>query len=100
MRDRKNTITAVVAGLLVLTVIAAAVTCAVSARRRTATGAAALTAYWAPDSAAAQDLRDYVIKVTDPNDKANYIPEKDRIAVFDMDGNFAKCCLSPPLALS
>ncbi len=45
-----------------------------------------LSTYWTSDSPAAQDLRDYVAKVTDPKDKDNYIPEKDRIAVFDMDG--------------
>jgi len=45
-----------------------------------------LTAYWTEDSAAAQDLREYVAMVTDPSDQANYIPEEDRIAVFDMDG--------------
>lgn len=42
--------------------------------------------YWTEGSEAAQSLRDYVAKVTDPKDMANYIPEKDRIAVFDMDG--------------
>ncbi|MBQ9035967.1 MAG: haloacid dehalogenase-like hydrolase [Erysipelotrichaceae bacterium] len=42
--------------------------------------------YWTADSAPAQSLRDYVAKVTNPDDKANFIPEKDRIAVFDMDG--------------
>lgn len=52
----------------------------------TGTKEAPLTAYWAEDSVAAQNLRDYVAKVTDPEDKANFIPEKDRIAVFDMDG--------------
>ena len=42
--------------------------------------------YWTEGSEAAQSLRDYVAKVTDPKDTANFIPEKDRIAVFDMDG--------------
>ena len=45
-----------------------------------------LSEYWSADSAAAQQLRDYVKKVTDPEDTENFIPEKDRIAVFDMDG--------------
>lgn len=45
-----------------------------------------LNTYWTKESAVAKDLRDYVAKVTNPNDKENYIPEKDRIAVFDMDG--------------
>ena len=44
-----------------------------------------LTAYWTADSAPVQSLRDYVSRVTDPKD-AGFIPEKDRIAVFDMDG--------------
>ena len=46
----------------------------------------ALTAYWSADSAAAQSLRDYVIKVTDEANADSFIPVKDRIAVFDMDG--------------
>ncbi len=46
----------------------------------------ALTEYWSADSAAAQQLREYVSRVTDPKDAKNFIPEKDRIAVFDMDG--------------
>ena len=45
-----------------------------------------LNTYWAKDSNAAKSLREYVTKVTNPNDKENFIPEKDRIAVFDMDG--------------
>lgn len=47
---------------------------------------APLSEYWASDSAAAQSLRDYVNRVTDPHNTADFIPEKDRIAVFDMDG--------------
>ncbi|MBR6239784.1 MAG: haloacid dehalogenase-like hydrolase [Clostridia bacterium] len=47
---------------------------------------AALTQYWTADSQSAQNLRDFVSRVTDPADKENFIPEKDRIAVFDMDG--------------
>ena len=46
----------------------------------------ALRTYWAKDSSVAESLREYVAKVTNPNDKENFIPEKDRIAVFDMDG--------------
>ena len=49
-------------------------------------GAEALTEYWSEDSAAAKSLRDYVAKVTNEEDEENFIPEKDRIAVFDMDG--------------
>lgn len=45
-----------------------------------------LSMYWAKDSDVSKSLVEYVTKVTDENDKENYIPEKDRIAVFDMDG--------------
>lgn len=45
-----------------------------------------LNEYWAKDSAAADSLIGYVSKVTNEKDAENYIPEKDRIAVFDMDG--------------
>ena len=48
--------------------------------------AAPLSEYWTADSAAAEHLRSYVTKVTDENDPKNYIPARDRIAVFDMDG--------------
>ena len=47
---------------------------------------AALTEYWTEDSGVAESLREYVEKVTDPDDKENFIPAEDRIAVFDMDG--------------
>ena len=47
---------------------------------------AALSEYWSADSAAAEQLRAYVAKVTNPKDAENYIPKRDRIAVFDMDG--------------
>lgn len=46
----------------------------------------ALSKYWAPDSNAAESLRNYVTKVTNEKDAENFIPVKDRIAVFDMDG--------------
>lgn len=45
-----------------------------------------LNEYWAKDSAVADSLIGYVSKVTNEKDAENYIPEKDRIAVFDMDG--------------
>jgi len=45
-----------------------------------------LTQYWTSGSAAAKSLTDYVTKVTNESDTANFIPKKDRIAVFDMDG--------------
>ncbi len=46
----------------------------------------ALSEYWSADSQAAESLRSYVKKVTNKKDTANFIPVKDRIAVFDMDG--------------
>ena len=54
--------------------------------KQTENGAEALTKYWAADSAVAQSLRDYVTKVTDEANADSFIPVKDRIAVFDMDG--------------
>ena len=44
-----------------------------------------LTEYWTEDSEPAQALRDYVAAVTD-EESEDFIPEEDRIAVFDMDG--------------
>jgi len=83
MSDRKTAKMFIVIGAVLLLVIIA---CIVMAVRSTGEKSTALTEYWAEDSAAAQDLREYVTKVTDPRDKDNYIPEEDRIAVFDMDG--------------
>lgn len=85
MNKSGRTRKAVAAELILLAVIAAAV-CIVSAVRPAKTGTMPLTTYWAPDSTVAQDLRDYVARVTDPKDEAGFIPVKDRIAVFDMDG--------------
>lgn len=45
----------------------------------------ALSTYWTSDSKPAKKLRNYVKKVTNKNG-AYFIPKKDRIAVFDMDG--------------
>lgn len=41
--------------------------------------------YWKKDAESLQTIIDYVKDVTNKN-SANYIPEEDRIAVFDMDG--------------
>ena len=76
---------AVISMIMVLVILAAAVIAA-GKRAKKADGEAALSEYWAEDSAAAQDLRDYVELVTNPDDEVNFIPEEDRIAVFDMDG--------------
>ena len=45
-----------------------------------------LSVYWSEDSEAAKSLVDFVSRITDPKDTENFVPEKDRIAVFDMDG--------------
>ena len=45
-----------------------------------------LSEYWTANSAAAESLRSYVENVTNEKDAENFIPVKDRIAVFDMDG--------------
>lgn len=45
-----------------------------------------LSEFWAPGSKAAEYLRSYVAKVTNADDPESFIPVKDRIAVFDMDG--------------
>ena len=46
----------------------------------------ALSEYWSAESEAAENLRNYVAKVTNEDDQENFIPVEDRIAVFDMDG--------------
>ena len=51
-----------------------------------APAAVPLSKYWSEGSAVSQRLTDYVAKVTDPENAADFIPVKDRIAVFDMDG--------------
>lgn len=72
--------------IVVFAIIAAVVLNLVSCTNISKTSAGKLRTYWAKDSSVAESLRDYVTKVTNPNDKVNFIPEKDRIAVFDMDG--------------
>ena len=52
----------------------------------TVKAAKALSTNWSADSAAAKSLREYVTKVTNSKNKDGFIPKKDRIAVFDMDG--------------
>ena len=47
---------------------------------------ATMSRYWAADSSVAAKVKAYVAKVTNPNDPDNYVPVRDRIAVFDMDG--------------
>ena len=85
MENHKGMRTVLIILLILLVVIAVAGGIIVT-NRMSAAKTVPLTAYWSPDSAPARELRDYVAKVTDPRDEANFIPEKDRIAVFDMDG--------------
>ena len=83
--QNKKAKTFIIASALVLAVIAL-VMAAINSPKPQEAAASPLTQYWTKDSAAAQSLRDYVTKVTDPKDEANFIPVEDRIAVFDMDG--------------
>ncbi len=83
-KERKKTLTALIIGLILLIVVLAALVYVTG--RFPGTKSVPLTAYWTADSPPAQELRDFVARVTDPKDTASYIPEKDRIAVFDMDG--------------
>ncbi len=85
MENTRSARTALIIGLILLIVVAAAAGIII-AKRQGDTKATPLTTYWTPDSAPAWELREYVAKVTDPKDEANFIPVKDRIAVFDMDG--------------
>ena len=85
MEHRKNTKKALIVCIIVLLVLAlVAGTVALICAKKTKTKP--LTEYWAADSTVAESLRSYVSKVTNPGDTANFIPVKDRIAVFDMDG--------------
>lgn len=89
MEKRRDSGLAAIAMLVLLLIVAASLISIFASRPAqagTAAEPAPLSGYWTEDSVPAQKLRDYVAKVTDPNDTANYIPEKDRIAVFDMDG--------------
>ena len=79
MENRKRVLSAVLLGVILLLVLAAAVGIPLLARQ-SEKASTPLTRYWAADSAPAQELRAFVSKVTDPADKENFIPEKDRIA--------------------
>ena len=81
--NRKRLIIGIIIAVLI---VAAAIVIAVVTPRHKKVKAEPLSTYWSADSEVAQKLRDYVKKVTDPMDKDNFVPIKDRIAVFDMDG--------------
>ena len=83
MNNRKLKVTAAILAVLVILLAAAlivALTC-----RKTAKPSSFGT-YWSADSTVSKSLMDYVAKVTNEKDKDIFIPVKDRIAVFDMDG--------------
>ena len=86
MKERKITKTALLIGISVLLILAVLAVTLIVGREDSKKKEMTLGTYWTEDSAAAQSLREYVAKVTDPADKDSYIPVKDRIAVFDMDG--------------
>lgn len=86
-KRKKVTILVIIGAILLLAIAAAVVYCLTKCEDKTAEEP--LTSYWSENSTPAQELRDYVRKVTNPDDKANFIPERDRIAVFDMDGTLA-----------
>ena len=88
MKEQRNVRTLVIVCVLLLAAFAALLGLSAASGNTAAKPEqkTPLGAYWAADSTVAQSIRDYVSMVTDPADPANFIPEKDRIAVFDMDG--------------
>ena len=84
MKTNKQTAVIVCTALLVIFIIVIGVIGIVN--RPSSPEPLALSQYWASDSAVAQEIRDYVSRVTDPDDAEYFIPVEDRIAVFDMDG--------------
>ena len=86
MELRNHKTIGIISALLILAICVAAVAKIELANRAKEEP---LAGYWASDSVAAERLRNFVEKATDPSDKENFIPVKDRIAVFDMDGTLA-----------
>ena len=84
MKDKKRYIAVVIVALTLLASIILALI--LDSNRTAQVKQDALKQYWTQDSAVSRELVDYVSMVTDPEDTENYIPDKDRIAVFDMDG--------------
>ena len=93
MEEQTRGLRSEVIGVILVLAIAAAAGILASVLSGRTGGAApestALTQYWSADSVPAKQLREYVEMVTDPQDAEHFIPEKDRIAVFDMDGTLA-----------
>ena len=84
MKDKKTIVSVI--GVALALLISIIIACVLDKNRELATQQDTLKQYWSQDSAPAKELRDYVALVTNPDDAENFIPEKDRIAVFDMDG--------------
>ena len=80
--------------IIVTTMIALSGISAVEAATRDEIAAVSINAkgsnfrYWQKDSASISKLRTYVKTVTDPQNP-DFIPPRDRIAVFDVDGTLA-----------
>ena len=81
---KQSVIAALIGLILVVVIMTAGITSQKVPKNTTAQGA--MTKYWSVGSAAAESLRNYVPKVTNPDDIDHFIPVEDRIAVFDMDG--------------
>ena len=79
MEKRRDSGLAAIAMLVLLLIVAASLISIFASRPAqagTAAEPALLSGYWTEDSVPAQKLRDYVAKVTDPNDTANYIRKR------------------------
>ena len=86
MKRHKSTKQVVFVASISLFVIATIIIATFVITRRGNAADLPLANYWTSNSSPAKKLRDYVSKVTNPNNKNDFIPVKDRIAVFDVDG--------------
>ena len=86
MKKHKSTKQVVFVASISLFVIATIIIATFVITRRGNAADLPLANYWTSNSSPAKKLRDYVSKVTNPNNKNDFIPVKDRIAVFDVDG--------------
>ena len=75
MELRNHKTIGIISALLILAICVAAVAKIELANRAKEEP---LAGYWASDSVAAERLRNFVEKATDPSDKENFIPEKAR----------------------
>ena len=81
---KQSVIAALIGLILVVVIMSAGIASQKTSKYTMAQGA--MTKYWSAGSEAAESLRSYVTKVTNPGDPDHFIPVEDRIAVFDMDG--------------